>query len=153
MANATAKVNTLITPPDHRKHRRAVPAPSGGVATTYYPGTLLCIDTTTGGVVKGASAANLVFDGVLTNAFAVVANPTDPNSYTLPAAYLEVERAYQFRAATLEAFTQADLFKVVYLADDQTVTKVAPANAVPCGRVAYVWGANSVTVHGFYPVS
>lgn len=91
-----------------------------------------------GYVLPAASLVGAVFAGV---GYEAVSNLTGANGAV--SLRVETERAFEFEGA---GFTQADLLKEVYAADDNTVQIAAGTNLVKVGKIIEVISATKVVV-------
>jgi hypothetical protein len=91
-----------------------------------------------GYVLPAASLADAVFAGV---AYEAADNTSGDNGDIK--LRVETERAFEFDGA---GFTQADLLKEVYAADDNTVQIAAGTNLVKVGKIIEVISATKVLV-------
>lgn len=117
------------------KEGRLVAMPAA-VATIYKNAILM--RNAAGYVLPAASLAGAVFAGV-----AYEACDNADGSAGDKALRVETERAFEFEGA---GFTQADLLKEVYAADDNTVQIAAGTNLVKVGKIIEVISATKVLV-------
>lgn len=103
-------------------------------AAEKIPGGVLTARNTSGYAVNASDAASLTFAGVAVEAA--------DNTNGAPAAItVQTHRRGVFLFANGDAIAAADIGKVVYVADNQTVVKADPGHTLKCGKVAAVESA------------
>lgn len=109
-------------------------------ATKIFKTALVCIDATTGYAEPGADAANLKVYGVSQHEYDNTAGGAKEMT-----AHVFVNTGHEF---TTSGATDADLDKMVYLVDDNTVTidPSATTYQIPVGRIMEVVSATKVFV-------
>ncbi|MDQ7790283.1 MAG: hypothetical protein RDU41_09565 [Clostridia bacterium] len=133
MANLTADRSSL------KKDGKLISLPLKANAVIY-KGALTCVNA--GYLIRGASAANNAFTGV---AYEKVDNTGGADG--AKSGRVETDGTHVFTGDG----AAADLGKEMYISDDQTVTKDAPANGVKCGRLVEVpaAGVNRIKIDGY----
>ena len=133
MANLTADRSSK------RKDGKLIALPLAANAVIF-KGALTCLNA--GYLIRGASAAGNVFAGV---AYERTNNTGGANGAVL--CRVETDGTHLFAGDGVAA----DLGKEMYITDDQTVTKDAPANPVKCGRLVEVpkTGVNRIKIDGY----
>lgn len=100
-------------------------------STKIYAGTIVCLDAN-GLAVPGSDTANLKTAGV-------AQEYVDNSAGADGAKTVKVHRGvFQFDSASL---ADADIGKIVYVSDDQTVVKTVTTNKVVAGRLMAIEGA------------
>jgi hypothetical protein len=137
MAAATARVPVVEIPWGDDKIER----PLAAVATTYYPGQMMCLDNS-GNAVSAADTGGLKFDGLLEETVRVQMNSGDAAGSRA----VKVGRPFRF-AIAIAAAAAGDEGKPVYVADNQTVAYAAGStNFVLAGWVEQVLSATVVLI-------
>lgn len=133
MANLTADRSSK------RKDGTLIALPLAANAVIF-KGALTCLNA--GYLIRGASAAGNVFAGV---AYERVNNTGGANGAAL--CRVETDGTHLF----VGDGAAADVGAEMYITDDQTVTKTAPANPVKCGRLVEVpkAGVNRIKIDGY----
>lgn len=118
------------------KEGRLVSMPAAATAVVYKNAILM--RNSAGYVLPAASLAGAVLAGVAYEACDNSAGANGDKSLRV-----EMERAFEFAGS---GFTQADLLKDVYAADDNTVQIAVGTNLVKVGKIIEVISATKVVV-------
>ncbi len=139
MSNATAKAQSSTTPWGDSKVKR----PLAAAAATYYPGTMIAIDSA-GNAVKCDNTAGIRFDGLMSDSFRITVDSGDSAGDKK----VTVDRPFRFTMYIASA-SAGDEGKAVYAAYDNEVSYSQTAS-IQVGWVDRVIDATTVEIRPWW---